>query len=83
MTCRGFIAFLDDYLSGPLQPQARALFDEHLRACVDCRNYLDSYRKTVEIEKRAFASVDDDLALGAVSQPFIRTVLRATARFRR
>ena len=59
MTCRELADFLDDYLAGELTAERRMVFDGHLLLCVDCRNYLDSYRRTIELGKQAF---EDDAA---------------------
>jgi anti-sigma factor RsiW len=83
MTCRDFIALLDDYLAGQLPPHSSASFDAHLRCCVDCRNYLDSYRKTVELGKQAFESTDEDIPPGTVPESMIRAALIAASRARR
>jgi anti-sigma factor RsiW len=81
MTCREFINFLDKYVAGELPHEARTSFDGHLRCCVDCRNYLDSYQKAVHVGKRAFACGEDDEVLpGAVPESMIRAVLSATSR---
>ena len=83
MTCRDFIAFLDGYLAGQLTPELQRSFDDHLRCCVDCRNYLDSYRKTVELGKQAFESTDEDIPSDSVPESMIRAVLSVTSRARR
>jgi anti-sigma factor RsiW len=57
MTCRELSEFIADYLSGDLPADARALFDAHLVRCANCRHYLDRYRLTQELGRRAF---DDD-----------------------
>jgi anti-sigma factor RsiW len=58
-TCRELVGFLDEYLSGELDPMRTAAFERHLALCPSCRHYLDSYRRTVELEKHAFT--EDDL----------------------
>ena len=55
MNCRETTEFLLEYLSGDLATPQRAVFDAHLAVCPDCRNYLDSYRKTVALSRAAFA----------------------------
>jgi anti-sigma factor RsiW len=55
VTCRELIGFLDDYLDGGLDAPVRQRFEEHLRVCIDCTNYLDSYRRTIALGKAAFA----------------------------
>jgi anti-sigma factor RsiW len=49
MNCREFVEFLMTYLDGELEEAQRSLFEEHLRDCPGCIDYLDSYRKTVEL----------------------------------
>ena len=53
MTCEQVTQFLIDYVSGELPPDERAALDRHLAACSACRDYLDSYRTTIAIGKRA------------------------------
>lgn len=57
MTCKDLIEFLSDYLAGEIPPDQRAHFEKHLAACGACRNYLDSFRRTVAAGK-ACASGD-------------------------
>jgi len=57
-TCREVIGFLDDYWSGELDPMRRNAFERHLALCPSCRHYLDSYRRTVEMEREAYADPD-------------------------
>ncbi|HEX8242253.1 MAG TPA: zf-HC2 domain-containing protein [Longimicrobium sp.] len=57
-TCREVITFLDDYFAGELDPMRTSAFERHLALCGSCRNYLDSYRRTVELERDAFAEPD-------------------------
>ena len=58
MTCRDFVAFLADFLSGELPARERQTFEGHLHACTNCARYLDGYRATVALEKRAFGDQD-------------------------
>lgn len=65
MTCREFIDFLLEYLSGGFSPNERTEFELHLAECPDCVTYLRSYRETVHLSKAAFADpeapVPDDV----------------------
>lgn len=54
-TCREVITFLADYLEGELDPMRTNAFERHLSVCPSCRNYLDSYRRTMEMERDAFS----------------------------
>lgn len=53
MTCQELIEFLDAYHENRISPDERDLFEQHLALCADCRNYLDSYRTTIRLEKAA------------------------------
>jgi anti-sigma factor RsiW len=35
-------------------------FERHLSLCPSCRHYVDSYRRTVELEKDAFSEPELD-----------------------
>ena len=65
ITCRTFVEFLMDYLSGDLPDTQRDQFDHHLAACVACVAYMKTYSATVELGKAAFddldANVPDDV----------------------
>lgn len=53
LTCRQLIEFIEAYLEGELSPLKAASFKFHLLLCKDCRAYLDTYRKTIQISKMA------------------------------
>ncbi|SOD03296.1 Putative zinc-finger [bacterium JGI 053] len=57
-TCREVLEFLGDYDAGELEPLRIAAFERHLELCASCRNYLHSYRVTIELEKDAFCDAD-------------------------
>lgn len=59
ITCREFIEFLIDYVDEKLPEERRRTFDSHLSICPDCVAYLDSYKKTVQIEKLTFSDEED------------------------
>ena len=53
ITCRELIDFLMDYLDGTLPAGERALFEEHLRVCPPCVDFLNMYRTTIQLERAA------------------------------
>ena len=53
LTCRDFVAFLDEYVEGSLAPERHAVFERHLELCDDCVRYLQSYRRTIELGRAA------------------------------
>lgn len=48
MTCRQLIDFIDSYLEGELPRMTAASFRFHLLLCGHCRQYLSTYRNTIE-----------------------------------
>ena len=41
-----------------MTPQQRSAFEAHIDGCLECKNYLDSYRKTIRLSKVALSSTD-------------------------
>lgn len=64
ITCRDFVEFLWAYVSGELPPDQRFEFDAHMAICPHCIHYLDSYSKTVQLEKTAFEDLDEPVPAG-------------------
>lgn len=48
MNCRRVTTLIIDCLSGTLDPQTRAAWNEHLDNCRDCVPFLETYRRSVE-----------------------------------
>lgn len=59
ITCREFVEFLWAYVSGELANDRRFEFDAHMAVCPHCINYLDSYAKTMKLEKLAYEDLDE------------------------
>jgi len=76
ITCRTFVGFLMDYMSGELPERQRDEFDEHLAACVACVAYMKTYGDTIKLGKAAFgdqdAAVPDD-----VPEDLVKAILAA------
>ncbi|HEY6554942.1 MAG TPA: zf-HC2 domain-containing protein [Vicinamibacteria bacterium] len=79
VTCREFVAFLDDYLSGVLLEATRTAFHAHLAACPACVAYMKSYEATVRAGKVAFNSRPDSMPAD-VPDELVRAVLAACRR---
>jgi anti-sigma factor RsiW len=74
--CRELADFIADFLDGSLPDAAREPFEQHLRRCANCARYLDGYRQTVALGKRAFD--DPDGALPAdVPEELVDLILRS------
>ena len=80
MTCREVIDFLMDYSSGELDPAIRKEFERHLGLCPPCVAYLDTYQKTVELEK---SLCDPDGAAPPIPEDLVQAILSARAAARK
>lgn len=75
ITCRE-VAELYDYVARTLAPERRAVFDRHFQICAECRDYLRSYERSIEVGKAALAEPEDR----AVPEEFVRAILAARRR---
>jgi anti-sigma factor RsiW len=75
VTCREVADFLADYLDGDLPEQERKRFDEHLRVCPNCVEYLAIYRTTVTLGRHAFD--DTDAIASGVPEALVTVILAA------
>lgn len=74
ITCREIFDALDEYVAGEMSAARRAVFDQHLAACPDCVEYLESYRRTIQLGKAAFVG---GAAPAGVPEGLVRAVLAA------
>jgi anti-sigma factor RsiW len=79
MNCREFTEFLHEYLFGNLPAEERVEFDKHLAECPWCVAYLDSYRRTILLEKAAFADAEKGPPADAPEE-LIQAILQARSR---
>lgn len=49
MTCKEFLALLDDLIDDSVSAETRAELEAHLRGCEHCEVTLNTTRKTIEI----------------------------------
>jgi anti-sigma factor RsiW len=80
MNCREFTEFLHEYLFGDLPAAERAEFEKHLVECPWCVAYLDSYRKTIQLEQAAFAAAEDAPPPADAPEELIQAILQARPR---
>jgi anti-sigma factor RsiW len=76
VTCREFVAFIADFLSGELPAAERQAFEGHLQVCSNCARYLEGYRATVALEKQAFDDQDAPVPQD-VPDELVDAILRA------
>ena len=55
MDCKDLAEFLMSYLDGELTSAQRAEFDAHLEICPSCIDYIESYERTIRLEKECEA----------------------------
>jgi anti-sigma factor RsiW len=51
LTCEKETALIADYLASVLSPGSLAAFENHLAECPDCKAFLQTYKKTIEITR--------------------------------
>jgi anti-sigma factor RsiW len=78
LTCREIADVLMAYEDGELAPPARRAFEAHLAVCPDCVVYLEGYRQTVALGRRAFEDLDA-AADDHVPEGLVEAVLAARA----
>ena len=76
LTCRECVEFLMEYIDDTLSTEVRVTFERHLAACANCVRYLESYKTTTTICKKAFA-VRDGEKLPPVPEELVQAILAA------
>ena len=75
LTCNEVIDFLGAYLDEELSPEVRVRFDEHVAVCPACVDYIETYRQTKALTRRAAedeAQVDEE-----APEPLVQAILAA------
>jgi len=49
MACKELVELVTDYLDGTLPVDVRMRFENHLRGCEGCTNYLEQIRQTIRL----------------------------------
>jgi anti-sigma factor RsiW len=76
LTCKECVEFLMDYLDDSLSVEVKATFERHLTACANCVRYLESYRTTTKVCKKAFEAGERD-GVTPVPEELIQAILAA------
>lgn len=83
LTCRDLVDRLGEYVEDGLDEQAKRWMDEHLHLCVDCVDYLVSYRATVAACREAYgepgASAANDDDCPELPEALVQRILQAAA----
>ena len=77
LTCKDATDFLMAYLDGELAEPVRREFDLHLGVCAHCRSYLQSYKQTVAMGKKACCSEHADAA-AEMPEDLVKAILAAS-----
>jgi hypothetical protein len=78
VTCEELVEFLHEYVDGTLAPERKAIFERHMELCPPCIDFLESYKRTVELTGDACAPCDDEAP--AIPEALVRAILEARAR---
>lgn len=77
LTCKEASDFLMAYLDGELAAPVRREFDLHLGVCSHCRSYLQSYKQTVAMGKKACCCEQADAA-AQMPEELVKAILAAS-----
>lgn len=75
ITCQELATFIDDYLDNNLPTSQYDFFISHLDDCPACDNYLNNYRKAVNLGKKAY---NKDDKCEQIPEPLIQAILKAS-----
>ena len=77
INCEEFEAFIVNYLEGNLSRPQRIKFDMHLKLCRECRDYLQSYKATMNLTKAQTDIPFSKMGMGEVPEDLIKAVIAA------
>jgi len=49
ITCKELVELVTDYLEGKLPENTKVVFEEHLKGCRGCTNYLEQIQQTIRL----------------------------------
>jgi len=78
LSCKELSDFLHEYVDGTLSAERKAIFERHMVLCPPCIDYLDSYKRTIELTGDACGPCDEDAP--EVPEAVVRAILEARAR---
>lgn len=78
LTCNEVIDFLGAYLEDELPSDVRVRFDEHVAVCPACVDYIETYRQTKVLTRRAAEQeAEARPEEGAAPEPLVAAILAA------
>lgn len=76
LTCNEVIDFLGAYLEDELPSDVRVRFDEHVAVCPACVDYIETYRQTKVLTRRA-AEQEAEAEEDSAPEPLVAAILAA------
>jgi hypothetical protein len=59
--CKKVLTFLIDYFEGTLDEQISQRFELHILDCEECKKFVETYRKCVEVVKNFEVDIPEEL----------------------
>jgi anti-sigma factor RsiW len=79
VSCRELTESLDEYVDGSLASEVHTTFERHLSICIECRDYVACYRRTIALGRSAYEAGDESTP-SAVPESLVRAILSARRR---
>ena len=76
MSCRQFIELLDDFMEATMQAENSQRCEAHLAECPYCRDYLKTYRDTVNLMKKALCREPQAEVPAELAEELVKAVRR-------
>lgn len=78
ITCEEVDSFLYDFHQGNLPFTQQFKFKMHIAMCSECKAYLDDYRNTIQLSKKAFVSEKELVSpsIDKVPEDLINAILK-------
>ena len=77
LSCQQLVDFCLEFLDGSLPDEERKQFQQHLGQCDECVTFFETYRRTPEISREAFA-VEMPASLKETVRSYLRERYGAT-----
>jgi len=82
--CESLENFVVEFLDGQLPQETRQAFLKHIEECKHCKEYLQSYRKSIDLSKAALNGDDTNAANqdGAIPDKLVEAIMAASRKTR-
>jgi len=76
MNCKDLCDFIAAYFDGELPDEQAEVFKKHLDLCPPCRDYLNTYRATIDCEKKVCREEEKQMC-NQVPEELVQAILKA------